>query len=399
VTRSTGRFLLVLLGLYTLFRLFTTGVLLWIVAEHQDPVIFSGEVPPYFDLATLWDGAWYERIATDGYPAELPLNDRGEVRQNAWAFYPVFPTLAKGVMLVTGLPFAIAAPVVATVLGYAAAAVMGLMLRERVGGAAALGGVALFAAFPAAPALQVAYTESLAALLLCVVLWLLIRERWLVAGAVALLTGLARPIALPLGLVALVAVIVRWRRRHTEPLTAREYASMVAALASCGISGLIWPALVWAGTGQPDGYTVTMSAWRGGDEVAPFTPTLEMVQFLFGDFRGLLYLVGFFVLLGVMMLGPWARGLGPVLQTWSLGYPFYLAAALDPWTSIYRYLILLFPAFVVLIGGGWPKGDRDSRPTWLLVLRTVVIAALLLGWQVWWSWELFRFEPPRDNPP
>lgn len=399
MTRSTGRFLLILLGLYTLLRLFTTGVLLWIVAEHQDPAIFSGEVPRYFDLATLWDGAWYERIATEGYPDQLPVNAQGQVRQNEWAFYPVFPLLAKGLMLLTGLPFAVAGPVMATVIGYAAVVVMGLMLRERVGATAALGGVALFAAFPAAPTLQVAYTESLATLLLCAVLWLLIRERWWAAGAVALLTGLARPIALPLGLVALVAVIVRWRDRAARPLSRREYAGMFTALAGCGASGLIWPALVWAGTGVPDGYTVTMSAWRKGEAVTPFLPTIDMVQFLFGDFRGLVYLVGFFVILAVMVLGPWARGLGPVLRTWTLAYPFYLAAALDPWTSIYRYLIILFPAFVVLIGGGWPRDDPRSTPTWLLVLRTVVIVALFLAWQVWWSWELFRFEPPRDNPP
>ena len=399
MTRATGRFLLVLLGLYTLFRLITTGILLWIVAEHQDPSIFHGEVPRYFDLATLWDGAWYEKIATTGYPSELPLNDQGEVRQNEWAFYPMFPMLAKGLGMLTGLPFAITGPIVATVLGFAAAVVMGLMLRERVGAVAALGGVALFASFPAAPTLQVAYTESLAALLLCGVLWLLIRHRWLAAGILALLTGLARPIALPLGLVALVAVIWRWTRREQEPISRREYGTMFAALAGCGLSGLIWPAIVWAGTGVPDGYTVTMSAWRSGEPVTPFSPTIDMVQLMFGDTRGVWLLLGFFALLAVMMLGPWARGLGPVLQTWTLGYPFYLAAALDPWTSIYRYLLLLVPAFVVMIGGGWPRGDAKATPTWLIVLRTVVIVALVLGWQVWWSWELFRFEPPRDNPP
>lgn len=399
MTRSTSRFLLALLGLYTLFRLITTGILLWVTDVHQDPSIFSGEVPRYFDLATLWDGAWYERIATEGYPPELPVDDRGEVRQNEWAFYPVFPLLARGLAAITGLPFAVAGPVVATLIGYAAAVVMGLLLRERVGAAAALGGVALFAAFPAAPTLQVAYTESLATLLLCGVLWLLIRERWLTAGLVAVLTGLARPIALPLGLVALVAVFLRWRRRTEDPIRAREYWSMLGALVGCGISGLIWPAIVWARTGVPDGYTVTMSAWRRGEPVTPFTPTIDMVQWLFGDTRGPLLLLGFGLLLAVLMLGPWARGLGPVLRTWSLAYPFYLAAALDPWTSIYRYLILLFPVFVVLIGGGWPRTDRRSGPTWLLVLRTVVIAALFVGWQVWWSWELFRFEPPTDNPP
>ncbi|QDO87889.1 hypothetical protein FNH13_05605 [Ornithinimicrobium ciconiae] len=399
MTRTTGRFLLVLLGLYTLFRLITTGILLWVTDAHQDPMIFSGEVPRYFDLATLWDGAWYERIATDGYPPELPVGSDGQVRQNEWAFYPIFPMLARALMAVTGLPFAIAGPVVATMIGYAAAVVMGLMLRERVGAAAALGGVCLFAAFPASPTLQVAYTESLATLLLCSVLWLLIRRQWWVAGAVALLTGLARPIALPLGLVALVAVVLRWRQRREEPVGRGEYAGMLAALVGCGLSGLIWPALVWRGTGVPTGYTETMSAWRNGEAVTPFAPTLEMVKWQFGDPRGIWFLVGFFVLLAVMMLGPWARGLGPVLQTWSLAYPFYLAAALDPWTSIYRYLILLFPVFVVMIGGGWPLSDRRSGPTWLLVVRTVVIAALFVGWQLWWSWELFRFEPPSDNPP
>lgn len=400
MTRRTGRFVLVVLGLYTLFRLFTTVVLLWIATDWQDPVVFSGEVHPYFDLAVLWDGRWYERIVLEGYPAELPVGPDGMVEQNAWAFYPVFPQLAEWVMVLTGWPFRVAAPVVATVLGYAAATVLGLLLRERVGTGAALAGVALFAAFPASPTLQVAYTESLAVLLLCTVLWLLMRRRWLWAGAVAVLTGLARPIALPLGLVALVAVYLRWRERHTDPVRPGEYWAMFGALAGCGISGLIWPAVVWQGTGVPDGYTVTMSSWRRGEPVTPFQPTLDMLSFLFGSPRGPLLLVVFFVVLAVAVLGPWGRGLGPVLQTWSLAYPFYLAAALDPWTSIYRYLIMLFPVFVVLVGGGWRRDDPAGRqPPWLLVLRTVVIAALFLAWQVWWTWELFQFVPPRDDPP
>lgn len=399
--RSTTRFLLVVIGLYTLSRLITTGILLWIVAEEQDPRIFSDDHPRYFDFATLWDGAWYRRIAESGYPSELPRDELGTVRQNAWAFYPMFPYLARSVMRLTGLPFEVAATVLATVLGYAAAVVMALLLRERVGTAAAVAGITLFATFPTAPALQVAYTESLAVLLLCVALWLLTRQRWLAAGAVAVLIGLARPIALPLGLVALVAVVARWRRRHERPVGAREKLSMLAALAGCGVSGLIWPAVVWGVTGQRDGYTVTMSAWRRGDQVVPFLPTLERVQYMFGDVWGVVLLVLAAVVLAVAVLGPWARALGPELRTWALGYPLYLSAALDPWTSIYRYLLPLFPVFVLLVGGGWRPGERPggAQPRWLLVLRTVVIAALFLGWQLWWSWELFRLELPRDNPP
>lgn len=400
-TRPSVRFLLVVAGVYTLARLATTAILLWITAEEQDPVIFTDEYPRYFDVARLWDGRWYQRIAEEGYPDHVPRDESGLARQNPLAFYPVFPFLARALMALTGLPFPVAATVVATLLGYAAALVMAVLLRERLGGAVAIAGVALFATYPAAPTLQIAYTESLAALLLCLVLWSLDRGRWWTAAAVAALTGLARPVALPLGLVALVAVVLRWRGRRERPVTRPEAAGMLAALAGCGVSGLVWPALVWWRTGEPGAYPETMSAWRAGEPVAPFTPTLDLLDLLFGD-SGVWLLAAGWALLLAAVLGPWARGLGPVLRTWSLAYPFYLFAALDPWTSIYRYLLLLFPVFVLLVGGGWARGEGPGgapQPRWLLVVRTVVVALLFLGWQVWWSWELLRFVPPSDNPP
>lgn len=393
------RFVAAVLATYTVLRLFSTVVLLWITYAEQDPAIFSGENPRYFDVAALWDGQWYERIANGGYPDEVPIGADGQARQNEWAFYPLFPYLSRAVMLLTGWPFAVAGTVLATALGYAAALVIAGMLREKVGSGAALGAVALLAGFPAAPVLQVAYTESLALLLLGGFLWLLIRRRWWAAAAVALLTGLARPIALPLGLVALVAVIHRWRHRAERPIERQEVLAMLGALVSCGLSGLLWPAIAWWGAGRSDAYPVTMSAWRGGDPVTPFTPSVEVVQFLFGDVGGPVLLAGAVLLLLLAVLGPWAAGLGPELRTWSLGYPLYLFAALDPWTSIYRYLLLLFPVFVVFIGAGWSADPGARRPQWLMVVRTLTVLALFLGWQVWWTWELFMFVPPRDNPP
>jgi len=394
------RFVLAVLAVYTVLRLFTTGVLLWITYDQQDPVVFSGENPPYFDVATLWDGRWYQRIAIDGYPDALPLGNDGAVRQNEWAFYPLFPYLARLVMGLTGWPFAIAGTVLATVLGYAAAVVIAGMLRQQVGARAALAAVALLAAFPAAPVLQVAYTESLAMLLLGAVLWLLITKRWWAAAAVALVTGLARPIALPLGLVALVAVINRVRKREQEPIEGREWLAMAASLVACGVSGLIWPFIAFQGTGRGDAYPATMSAWRQGEPVVPFAPTIDVVKVVLGETRGPWLLAMVVVLLVVAVAGPWAARLGAELRTWCLGYPLYLFAALDPWTSIYRYLLLLFPLAVVMIGAGWAADDRrGDQPTWLMWVRTGTILVLFLGWQVWWTWELFMFVPPRDNPP
>ncbi|MFX0538306.1 hypothetical protein ACQBAT_11455 [Ornithinimicrobium sp. Y1847] len=393
------RFVLAVVALWTLTRV-VTAVILWQVSHQwQDPSVYDDSgVPRYFQFATLWDGAWYERIATEGYPRELPTNDAGQVRQNPWAFYPIFPFLARGLTALTGLPFAITGTIVATVLGYVAALVVAGLVREKLGTVAALGTVLLLGTYPSAPTFQVAYTESLALLLLAAVLWLLVRRAWWAAAAVALLTGLARPVALPLGLVALVAVIVRWRRRREDPLDRREVGGMLAALVACGLAGLIWPTIAWRATGVPDAYTLTMSAWRRGEPVTPFLPTIERVQWLWGDGTGLVILaVGLGVLL-LAVLGPWARGLGVEMRTWCLGYVLYLFAALDPWTSIYRYLMLLFPLFALMIGAGRGRPERN-HPTWLIATRAVLIAAVLIGWQVWWTWELFRFVPPTDNPP
>lgn len=396
------RFVVSVLVLWTVLRAVSAVILVQVAHHWQDPVVYDGSgTPRYFQFATLWDGAWYERIATQGYPEQLPENARGQVRQNPWAFYPIFPLAARGLMSLTGWSFAVSAVVVATVLGYAAAVLVAGLLREKVGTAAALGGVALLGAYPSAPTFQVAYTESLALLLLAAVLWLLVRENWWWAGAVALLTGLARPIALPLGLVALVCVVVRWRRRGQQPISPGEGAGMLAALAGCGLAGLVWPAIAAWRTGVPDAYTVTMSAWRGGEQVTPFLPSVARAQSLWGDTLGLLVLAGGLGLLALAVLGPWAARLGVAMRTWCLGYALYLFAALDPWTSLYRYLMLLFPLYVLMVGGGWPPGARrgGDQPTWLLVVRTVVLAALMVAWQVWWTWYLFRFVPPSDYPP
>lgn len=395
-----ARFVGIVLLLWTVLR-GISAIILWQLAEHhQDPAVYDDlGVPRYFQFATLWDGQWYERIATEGYPDRLPVGSDGQVRQNAWAFYPIFPLLARGAMALTGWPFAVAGPVVATVLGYAAALVVAGLLRDRVGTAAALAGVTLLGAYPSSPTFQVAYTESLALLLLATALWLLVRERWWAAAAVALLTGLARPIALPLGLVALVVVVLRWRARGERPVPVGEYAAMAAALVGCGLAGLVWPAIAWWRTGVADAYPVTMSAWRAGEEVQAFLPSIERAQFLWGDLVGLLVLAAGLGALVLAVLGPWAAGLGVALRTWCLGYALYLFAALDPWTSLYRYLMLMFPLFVVLAGAGWRTGEGPATPRWLLVTRVVVLAALMIGWQVWWGWYLFRFVPPSDYPP
>jgi hypothetical protein len=214
---------------------------------------------------------------------------------------------------------------------------------------------------------------------------------------VALLLGLTRPIAVPIAAVAVVALWSRWRRRTTEPLTTSEAASGLALLVGCGVSGLLWPVVAALVTGRNDAYTVTMSSWRGSRQIVPFRPWLDMSRYYFGPTWGPVWLTVLLVVIAVMVLGPWAARLGPQLRMWSLAYPAYLLVVLDPFTSIFRYLIPLFPLAAVLIGAaGRPLWKRWER--WAWVRFGVLLLAFVVG-QWFWIDILWRFVPPTDYPP
>lgn len=411
VVASRARFVVVVLALYAACRAVTT-VVLWLAMQRQVPTGMTGgdDVPvTYFPFTALWDGQWYERIAEDGYPSSLPTDADGRVRENPWAFYPLFPVASRAVMTLTGLDFPVAASTLALAAGFGAAVLMGLLLRDRIGDVPTFAVVVLWASFPASVTLQLSYTESFAMLLLVAYLYLLSREQWLAATSVALLVGLTRPIAIPLGVVTLVVVALRWRARDRRPLAVRDRVEMLVALAGCGVAGLLWPAVAWWGTGSRTAYTDTMAAWRAYDEVEPFAPWLDKTEWFLDQVvapavgaPGLAgwapaVLVTTVVVLVAMVAGPWASALGADLRTWSLAYPAYLAAVLDPFTSIVRYLVPLFPLLAVMIGVGWRDGRGNG--TVRVLARTVPLLVLFVWWQWWWTDTLWRFVPPSDYPP
>lgn len=378
------------IGAYALCRTFSV-LLLAFVSRYQAPVDWTGPHPDYFSMTVLWDGFWYRQVAELGYPAALPVDAlTGAVQENAWAFYPAFPMMARALMKVTGLGFPVVGSTLALLLGFGAAVVMGLLLRDKVGSGVALAAVAVFAASPVSPSLQIAYTESLAILLLCGFLWAISKERWIVAAALALLIGLTRAMALPLAIVAVVAVVLRWRRRTAEPVPTPQGWSMLLVLGSCGAAGLLWPFIVSVGAGSPLAYTDTMGAWSVGGSVQPLRPWLDYVAQPWNAAGVALALA----VIVAMTIGPWAYRLGTELRTWALAYVVYLILLDAPSTSLFRHLLPLFPLIVVAIGGGW----RDRAPRWM-AWRTGFLILLGLAGQVWWVWALLRFVPPVDYAP
>jgi hypothetical protein len=124
-----------------------------------------------------------------------------------------------------------------------------------------------------------------------------------------------------------------------------------------------------------------------------------MSDYVFGGTWGPVWLVVIPVVIVAMVAGPWARALGAELRTWSVAYPAYLAAVLDPFTSIFRYLIPLFPLLVVTVGAGW--ADRRGNGWSRLLLRAVPLLVLFIVGQYYWTDILWRYipSPTGDYPP
>ncbi|GAA2733841.1 hypothetical protein GCM10009867_12620 [Pedococcus aerophilus] len=378
-----------------------SALLLVLASRDQDVMLdWTGPTVEPIDMTVLWDGSWYRNVALQGYPDPLPVDQTtGRVTQNAWAFYPLFPLLARMLMAATGLGFPVVASTLALVAGLGASILMARLLAEKVGDRVALGAVAVWAAFPASVSLQLAYTESLAMLVLCALLWALVRRSWGMVAGLSLLLGLTRPIAVPVVLVVAVSVLLLWRRRRQQNVTRGELLAALAALGTSAVGAVLWPLIAWQVTGSRSAYTDTMAAWRAGGEITPLKPWLGMSQWAFRDFDGAAVygpvgLAALVTTIVVLTCGPWATRLGPELRVWCLAYPAYLAFVLDPFTSIFRYALPLFPLLVVVLGGGWL--DRVARH--LAVRVGFLVVAGTVG-QAAWIWKLLVYHPPSDYPP
>ncbi|HEX3004133.1 MAG TPA: hypothetical protein VHO27_07975 [Angustibacter sp.] len=373
------------------------GVVIELAARWaQNPAGVGVLHPHYANLVGIWDGEWYQRIAEHGYPSRLPHGPVGTVDYNAWAFFPLFPMLVRAVM-VTGLPFWLAASVVNLLAGAAAALVIWRLLAAVPGHRrlAALA-VTIWCVLPPAPVLQVAYTEALAALLLAGTLLLLVRRQYLWASPVVLLLGLTRAVAAPLVVVVVWHGIGRWRRRNLDPVSTRERWSWTALLAATGLSALLWPAIVGYATGVPQAFFLPQEAWGQRPTDGLFVPWITWA------FHGL-GLAGVGLLLGVVaaglhvLLGRHTAWLADDVRVFGVAYPLYLLAVVRPITSMWRFLLLDLPLAAALASAAARGARPRVSPHW----RRRLALALLVGCAAltWWTFVYLTRVPWSDSPP
>ena len=387
------------LAVYAAARLFSALALV-ATAAHQDANYWTGAHPSYLEFTgKFWDAGWYQQVAEDGYPSQLPRDELGQVQQNTWAFFPLFPMMVRFLMAVTGREFYQVAPLLALVLGGLAMVVIHRLVAVGAPRAVAarpglpLATVALVSVFPTSVVLQIGYTESLALLLVALALLMIVRRHYLEAGVVVIALGFTRAVALPMAVVIVVHALVRWRASRTggERLTPGDVGALGALTITAGISGVLWPLICGWVTGERDAYLETQATWRGVRDVVPFSSWGYVSRFWFGDLAPWV-LVGSFGLIVAVLVVPAAWRLGNELHVWPAAYLLYIAGAVEPSSSLARFMLLAFPLGAVT--AGVVTRPARARRVWFAV---VVLAMLYL--QLVWVWDMWRIEGPTGWSP
>lgn len=386
-------------------------IVAWLVLEvaargFQNPAGVDTLDPTAVDLLPLWDSKWYERIARHGYPVPLPLDPQtGRFTYSAWAFYPLFPLLMRGLDAI-GVPFIAGALVLNVVLSTLAAVLIWATLHQGTHAdpqpqraRLALVAACLWSFYPATPVMLKPYTEALAMVLIAASLWALLRRRYLLVALLSVPLGFTRGVAPALGLAALVHLVVRWRedrRAGLDPLRGARVAAVVM-LVMTGLSGVAWPLVAGWVSGIPSAFFDVQAAWGMQPSAGPFRLWLQWAW----DSKGVL---GVIVIVGLvatyisLIAGRHGRWIPVEVRAWAIAYPIYLFAVVRPITSMWRFLLLDFP-LAALAASVAMRTSNGSQvvPHWRR--RVGIVVLLLLIGMLWWSSSLLTYTPWGSRPP
>ena len=356
------------------------------VLKRQDPANWSSSpvTTTLNDFLNFWDSGWYARVAEEGYPRVLPIDDSGAVGENQWAFYPLHPAVVSTLSDLTGVSYEIISPIVSTLAAALASVVILNLFRKYLDADRALMGLALVMFFPPAAVFSTGYAESLTLLLQAMALFLLVERRYLTALPVVVLMDLSRPIGVAFSFFMLLHLIDRFVRRKHDPYPAAEVArSWTLGVLSCA-AALIHPVHAWLATGSMTAYTDTEAAWHTGETTFVVQWVAQAIN-LIGPLGPVLLII---VVAGMLALifSPAGARMGRTLQLFCLGYGLYLLIFFNPQTSTLRLLLPLFPMAVTLA----LVRSRGYR-------AAMLVAYVLL--QIVWVAYLWHFTPPADLPP
>ena len=320
---------------------------------------------PLGTLVTKFDGAYYQIIATSGYPHVLPVN-HGQVIKNPVAFFPLFPLLVKAVMWATGLGFASAAVLFNTIAAGIAALLIAKVVKQHSDERTANITAMLWLVWPIAFVLTLAYSEALFVAVAAGCLLSLFRKHWIAAGVLAALASAARPNGLILALCCAVAAVMAFKQdRKLQPFIAPFIAP---------IGTLAYFAWLWNRTGRATAWSTTESqGWQvyfdGGIHNAE-----KIGSYLHQGRADGLGVVLFTVVLAVLLVMLYVDKAHPILLVYATSIFVFAVTTRNDLSSVPRFLYSAFPLMM-------PIASRLRNVRWywlvgLLASSTVIMAGL-----------------------
>ncbi|GLF99292.1 glycosyltransferase family 39 protein [Streptomyces yaizuensis] len=329
-------------------------------------------------LSGRWDSLWYVRVVEHGYDFTLTAPD-GRVLSDL-AFFPLLPWLEEGVSALTPLSPGHAGVVISALAGLAAAWGIFLLVTEVAGERTALFTVGLWAALPVGIVQSMAYSEALFTALAAWALYATVRGSWPLAGALAALAGLTRPVGMAVAAAVWAGAYLALRHGTGR----RAPVLWGAALAPLGAAGYV----LWVGhrTGNLiTGYLDVQGAWGNG-----FDGGLAFGRFIADLLLGPAFPAGLALLAGVVLLGRlyWAgvrQGQPPPLLVYT-GIVLLLALCSSAYFGSKPRLLM--PAFPLLI----PLAAALARTT--AARARAVLAGMAAGAAVYGAFWLHGSGPP-----
>jgi hypothetical protein len=326
--------------------------------------------PTLIDASWRWDSAWYEDIMRHGYDAGHSV-----------AFFPLYPLLVRGLLLVAPERWLYDLGVLVNHLLFAAALVLVWLYAESLGGPAiARRAIIWLGLFPTSFFFSAAYSESLFLLLGAGTLLFLQRGRYGAAGLMGGLATLTRPTGIILAVPCLVDLIGRrdigWRRLLPFLLIPMGIASYMAYLA-------------WR-FGDPMRFVhVEGGGWDHAWMLPPLALLRSIQLSVSGELHGVTALMN-----GVNTLAAiGAIAAAVLLWRWDQrGAAFVMAGVLLPLTmgvagmptlSLARYVVVLFPLFILL--GRWTERWWQQAVVVMLFVPAQILLAMLF---VQWYWVI-----------
>ncbi|OGN75692.1 MAG: hypothetical protein A2X25_02680 [Chloroflexi bacterium GWB2_49_20] len=340
-----------------------------------------------------WDTPWYLKIAASGYAA----ND-GSI-----AFMPLYPWLIKLAGTLLGGNFLLGAILVSNLAGLMALILLYELARlESSYKTNAMQTVLAMLVFPSAFFLFAAYTESLF-LMLVLAAWLCARhKRWLAAGILAALATLCRlqgallsPVLIWLTLVSAAGgdaltpreqVRAVWGMLTTSAGRGKAKASLLqpAGLAVLLPGAAMLAYQAWLIRSNLGSISQTLVTQWGIRTVMPWEGFRLFLVRLFSEPRVFIDYIDLGILLlmlAVCIYGTFRLDPAYSLYNWlNLGLFFMRGSPPHLLDSFSRYLLLLFPAFLVF------GALRDRRLALVFGLLSFIVQLFLVMGFLDWRW-------------